>query len=133
VTQALSRDVIELGATDTTRDFVFVGDTVTGMMRAGSAEGVDGDVINLGTGVEVSIGDLTDRILRVLDREVPVAFDEKRLRPPDSEVERLVADPGKARTLLGWEPNVELDEGLKRTIEWLTGSIGAYKPSIYNV
>ena len=126
--------MIELGATDPTRDFVYVGDTVNGIMSAGSAaEGVEGEVINLGTGVEVSIGDLAARILRLLEREVPVTLDEKRLRPPDSEVERLVADPGKARTLLGWEPGVELDEGLKRTIEWLTESIGSYKPSIYNV
>jgi NAD dependent epimerase/dehydratase len=133
VTQALSRELIELGATDPTRDFVYVDDTVRGIMRAGSAEGVEGEVINLGTGTEVSIGDLAARILHLLEREVPVALDENRLRPPDSEVERLVADPGKARRLLGWEPAVELDEGLRRTIDWLTGSLGSYKPSIYNV
>jgi NAD dependent epimerase/dehydratase len=133
VTQALSREVIELGATDPTRDFLFVGDTVTGIMRCGLAQGVDGEVINLGTGVEVSIGDLAGRVLRLLDRELPVALDENRLRPPDSEVERLVADTGKAKGLLGWESEVELDEGLRRTIDWLTGSISAYKPTIYNV
>jgi dTDP-glucose 4,6-dehydratase len=133
VTQALSRDEIELGATDPTRDFLYVADNVAGIMRCGLAEGVDGEVINLGTGVEVSIGEVARRVLRLLDREVPVALDESRLRPPDSEVERLVADTQKAKELLQWEPEVDLDEGLRRTIDWLTGSLSAYKPSIYNV
>ena len=133
VTQALSRDQIELGATDPTRDFLYVADNVAGIMRCGLAEGVEGEVINLGTGVEVAIGEVARRVLRLLDREVPVALDESRLRPPDSEVERLVADTQKAKELLQWEPEVDLDEGLRRTIDWLTGSLSAYKPSIYNV
>jgi NAD dependent epimerase/dehydratase len=133
VTQALSREAIELGATDTTRDFLYVGDTVAGMMRCGSADGVEGEVINLGTGVEVSIAEVVQRVLRLLQRELPVIFDDDRLRPPDSEVERLVADVTKAKALLGWTPETDLDEGLQRTIDWLTGSLGEYKPTIYNV
>ena len=133
VTQALSRETIELGATDTTRDFLYVGDTVTGMMRCGSADGVEGEVINLGTGVEVSIVEVVQRVLTLLQRDVPVSFDDDRLRPPDSEVERLVADVAKAKALLGWAPETDLDEGLQLTIDWLTGSLGEYKPTIYNV
>lgn len=133
VTQALSRDVIELGATDTTRDFLYVGDNVAGMLEAATADGVEGEVINLGTGVEVSIDEVAERVLRLLGRDLPVARDEQRLRPPDSEVERLVADTGKANRLLAWEPEVDLDEGLQRTIDWMTGSLDSYKPSIYNV
>jgi NAD dependent epimerase/dehydratase len=133
VTQALSREVIELGATDPTRDFLYVGDTVAGIMRCGLANGVEGEVINLGTGVEVSIGQLAECVLRLLGRELPVALDENRLRPPDSEVGRLVADTRKAKELLAWEPEVDLDEGLRLTIDWLTGSLSAYKPSLYNV
>jgi NAD dependent epimerase/dehydratase len=133
VTQALARDVVELGATDPTRDFLFVEDTVRGMMRCAEAEGVEGEVINLGTGIEISIGELAERVFRQLGKELPVALDQDRLRPADSEVERLVADTTKARRLLGWEPEVDLDEGLRQTIEWLTGSLGAYKASIYNV
>ena len=133
VTQALSRETIELGATDTTRDFLYVGDTVDGMMRCGSADGVEGDVINLGTGVEVSIVEVVQRVLSLLQRDVPVSFDDDRLRPPDSEVERLVADVAKAKALLGWAPETDLDEGLQLTIDWLTGSLGEYKPAIYNV
>jgi dTDP-glucose 4,6-dehydratase len=133
VTQALARDVVELGATDPTRDFLFVEDTVSGMMRCAEAEGVEGEVINLGTGFEISIGELAERVLRQLGKELPVTLDRDRLRPADSEVERLVAGTAKAKGLLGWEPEVDLDEGLRRTIEWLTGSLGAYKASIYNV
>jgi NAD dependent epimerase/dehydratase len=133
VTQALSRELIELGATGTTRDFLYVRDTVAGMTRCGLAEGVEGEVINLGTGVEVSIAELVERVLRLLGQDVPVSLDEARLRPPDSEVERLVADTTKAKYLLGWKPEVDLDEGLRRTIDWLTGSLDEYKPSIYNV
>jgi NAD dependent epimerase/dehydratase len=133
VSQALSRDVVELGATGTTRDFLYVADTVAGIMACGATPGIEGEVINLGTGVEVPISEVVERVLRLLGREVPVALDEERLRPPDSEVERLVADITKAGTLLSWVPEVDLDEGLRRTIEWLTGSLGAYKPTIYNV
>jgi NAD dependent epimerase/dehydratase len=133
VTQALVQESIELGATDTTRDFLYVDDNVQGIMRFGTAEGIEGEVINLGTGVEVSILEVVQRVLRLLDRELPVGFDENRLRPPDSEVERLVADVAKAKELLAWQPEIDLDEGLRRTIEWLSGSLDEYKPSIYNV
>ena len=90
-------------------------------------------MINLGTGVEVSIAEVVQRVLRLLQRDVPVGFDDDRLRPPDSEVERLVADVAKAKALLGWAPETDLDEGLQLTIDWLTGSLGEYKPAIYNV
>jgi NAD dependent epimerase/dehydratase len=133
ITQALAREVIELGATDTTRDFLYVGDTVNGIMCCGAAAEVDGEVINLGTGVEVSITEVVQRVLALLGRDVPVGLDENRLRPPDSEVERLLADTTKAKELLDWTPEVDLDEGLRRTIDWMTGSLGEYKPSVYNV
>jgi dTDP-glucose 4,6-dehydratase len=133
VMQALSRDVVELGATAPTRDFLYVEDTVLGMVRCAEADGVEGEVINLGTGTEVSIGEVAERVMQLLGRDVPLELDENRLRPQDSEVERLLADTTKARKILGWEPSVELDEGLQRTVDWLTRSLDAYKTSIYNV
>jgi NAD dependent epimerase/dehydratase len=133
VTQALARDAIELGATSTTRDFSYVEDTVAGLLRCAQVDGVEGEVINLGTGTEVPIGEVVERVLRLLGRDVPVTLDEERLRPPESEVERLVAGTAKAQKLLGWEPAVALDEGLRRTVDWLTGSLDAYKASLYNV
>jgi NAD dependent epimerase/dehydratase len=133
ITQALTRDVIQLGATSPTRDFLYVEDTVRGLMHCGDTEGVEGETINLGSGQEVAIAEVAERVLRALGRELPVELDEQRLRPPESEVERLIADTAKAKKLLGWEPTVGLDEGLRRTIEWLTGSLDAYKSSLYNV
>jgi dTDP-glucose 4,6-dehydratase len=133
IAQALSRSVIDLGATQTTRDFLYVADTAAGIMRAGVTEGIEGEVINLGTGVEVTIGEVAERVLRLVGKDVDVALDEQRLRPPESEVERLVADTTKAKSLLGWEPEVDLDEGLRRTIDWMSGALGSYKASLYNV
>jgi NAD dependent epimerase/dehydratase len=133
VTQALTRDAIELGATDPTRDFLYVRDTVMGIMRCAEVEGIEGEVINLGTGVEVSVGEIVERVQRLVARELPVVLDQERLRPPDSEVERLVANIGKARTLLSWEPEVELEDGLRTTIDWIQDSLGHYKTSRYNI
>jgi NAD dependent epimerase/dehydratase len=133
ITQALSRDVIELGATSPTRDFLYVEDTARGIMRCAEVDTAVGEVINLGTGVEVSVGEIVDRVLQFTEREIPVLVTEDRLRPPESEVERLIADRSKAKALLGWEPVIDLDEGLRRTIQWIEGFLSVYKPEIYNV
>jgi NAD dependent epimerase/dehydratase len=133
ITQALSRDVIELGSTHTTRDFLFVEDTAAGIEACGQADGIEGEVINLGSGREISIAEVVERVLAILGLDTPVVTDSERLRPDQSEVERLIADWGKARQLLGWEPRVDFDEGLRRTIEWLQAAPEVYKPSLYNV
>jgi NAD dependent epimerase/dehydratase len=133
VTQAMAREFVELGWTHPTRDFVYVDDTVEGLIRCGEADGIEGDVINIGTGVEVSVADLAGLVFRLLDRELPVEHSPARARPPDSEVERLIADPGKAERLLGWKHHVPLEDGLRRTIEWFTKALDRYKPSLYNV
>jgi NAD dependent epimerase/dehydratase len=133
VSQALSQEAIELGSTSTTRDFLYVEDAVRGMMRCAEVDAALGEVINLGTGVEISVADVVDRIVRIVGREVPVEVIGDRLRPVDSEVERLVADNGKAKAVLDWAPRVDFDEGLRRTIEWMRGALSAYKPTIYNV
>lgn len=134
ITQALSRNTIELGSTTTTRDFVYVDDTVAGLMAcaAVTGAGAHGEQINLGTGVETAIDALAREVLRALSSEVPVVFREERARPETSEVERLVADSSKAKRLLGWEPRVRLEEGLHETIEWLRRNLDSYKSSIYN-
>jgi NAD dependent epimerase/dehydratase len=133
ISQALTRDRIELGSTETTRDFLYVEDTVLGIMRCGEASGIEGEVINLGTGGEISVADVVRRILELVGNEVEVVPADERMRPPGSEVERLVADTQKAQRLLEWAPTVDFDEGLRRTVEWFRGAVGSYKPSIYNV
>jgi NAD dependent epimerase/dehydratase len=133
VTQALSGGSVALGTLETTRDFVFVEDTVAGLIACGLADGVEGEEINLGTGTETSIGRLAELIFELLDVEADVRFDPSRVRPADSEVERLRADGAKAARLLDWRAQVELADGLGRTIDWIRGALDVYKPSIYNV
>ena len=133
ITQALTGEVVKLGSTSPTRDFVYVEDTVQGIMRCGSVAGVEGEVFNLGTGVEVSIGDVVARVGAQLGQDLSVVQDENRIRPEESEVERLLADSSKAKVRLGWEPQVEFEEGLLRTIEESRGSLGSYDPSAYSI
>ena len=133
VTQALARDRVELGATFPTRDFLFVEDTVAGIIRCGEVAGIEGEVVNLGTGVEVTIGELAERVLKLVGRDLPIISAADRLRPPSSELQRLACDSSKAHTLLGWRHRVDLDEGLRRTVDWIEGSLAFYKPSKYNL
>jgi NAD dependent epimerase/dehydratase len=133
ITQALALESVELGSTHPTRDFLYVEDLARGFRRCAEADGVAGEVINLGTGTEISIADLAETVFRLVGRESALSYSEDRARPPQSEVERLLADTSKAQRLLDWSPEVSLEEGLKRTIEWFEGSLDAYKPSIYNV
>ncbi len=133
VTQALARDRVELGATFPTRDFLFVEDTVAGIIRCGEVAGIEGEVVNLGTGVEVTIGELAERVLKLVGRDLPIVSAPDRLRPPSSELQRLACDSSKAHALLGWRHRVDLDEGLRRTVDWIEGSLAFYKPSKYNL
>jgi len=133
ISQALSQDVVRLGSTSTTRDFLYVEDTVRGMMRCAEMDAALGEVINLGTGGEISVAEVVELVARLLGRAVPVEVTDDRLRPLDSEVERLVADRQKAQRLLGWEPEVDFEEGLRRTIDWMRRSLEEFKPTIYNV
>jgi dTDP-glucose 4,6-dehydratase len=133
VTQALALDRIELGATHPTRDFVYVEDTVAGLIRCAQGARVEGEVLNLGTGVETSIAVLAELVLELLGRDLPIVAAADRLRPTASELERLLADSSKARAMLAWEPQISLAEGIRRTIDWIETSLELYKPSIYNV
>jgi dTDP-glucose 4,6-dehydratase len=131
ITQALAKDEIRLGSLTTTRDFTFVTDTVHGFLRAAETPGVEGGVFNLGTGEEISIGDLAERILRQIGRTVRITEDRRRLRPEASEVLRLVSDNSLAVQRLGWRPSVALDEGLRLTIEWIRGNLHRYQVGTY--
>jgi nucleoside-diphosphate-sugar epimerase len=102
-------------------------------MRCAEVDAAVGEVINLGTGEEISIADVVELVAELVDHEVKVEVDEERLRPPDSEVERLVADCSKAKRILGWEHQTGFEEGLRRTIDWMRGALSTYKPTIYNV
>jgi NAD dependent epimerase/dehydratase len=119
ISQCLNGDTIRLGHLHPTRDLNYVSDTVEGFLRAATADNVLGQTINLGSGREISIGNLALLIARLLGKQVQIITDERRRRPEKSEVERLLADNSKAKRLLGWEPRVSLEEGLLRTIDWM--------------
>jgi len=122
-----------LGNLTPTRDLTFVSDTVSGFFAAAASPQTVGETVNLGTGSEISIGDLVLKIARIMGREVKITSDEQRVRPAKSEVERLLSNPGKMQALTGWKADVSLDEGLARTVEWMKERRSLYKSGIYNV
>lgn len=130
---------ISLGAVSPTRDFNFVQDTVSGFVAALQSDQGIGEVVNFGSNFEISIGDTAALIAEAMSAEVEIITDENRLRPANSEVERLWADNAKARHLFGWAPAYGGREGLKRglaeTAEWFMRpeNLRGYKADIYNI
>ena len=133
ITQALTADRIKLGNLEAIRDFTYLDDTVEGFLCAAKANLWDGDVYNLGSGEEITIGALAEMIFGILKKEVTIEIDRGRIRPEKSEVVRLISDNTKARTALGWQPQVKVREGLSRTIDWIRDHLELYRPQIYGV
>ena len=135
---ANGRRRIRLGAVTPTRDFSFVADTTAGFVAALRATQVVGDVINIGSGFEISIGDTATLIADIMGVEIEINTDADRLRPPKSEVERLLSSNEKAQRLLGWAPAYAgvdgFRSGLQRTVEWFSdpGNLAVYKEDLYN-
>jgi len=128
---------VQLGAVAPTRDFTFVTDTAQAFVAVGSAplEQVAGKVLNSGTGREISIGDLAATVAALMGRPMQVAAAVERLRPPDSEVMRLVCDFSAMQSATGWSPNRTLEDGLSATIAWFSdpANLARYRPDAYNV
>jgi NAD dependent epimerase/dehydratase len=133
VSQALHSESIRLGNLEPTRDLNYVEDTVTGFVRAAESPAAIGEVINLGSGREISIRDLARTILTSLNRDLPLLTEDQRVRPEKSEVERLCADASKARSILGWNPEFSLEEGLAKTIEWIQQNDKRYRQGVYAI
>lgn len=133
ITQALTSDKVYVGNLHPTRDYTYIEDTVRAFIMIAECKKAIGEVINIGSNFEISIGDLAKKIISLIGRDVKLVVDPKRIRPKRSEVERLWCDNTKAKKLLGWEPKISLEEGLKRTIEWIKENIHLYKPYIYNI
>jgi NAD dependent epimerase/dehydratase len=136
---ATGRRNISLGSLTPTRDFSYVSDTVSGFIAAANAGGAVGQVVNLGSGFEISIGDTVSLISEIMGVDVEIETAEERQRPEGSEVQRLFADNRKALGLIGWKPQFSGVEGfktgLKHTIDWFTATdnLSRYKADIYNV
>jgi NAD dependent epimerase/dehydratase len=119
IEQAIVSRRIHLGNLAPRRDFTFVADTVAGFIAAAAADdNAIGLEINLGTGRDVSIGEIATIIRDSIDTEIPIESDPGRLRPEASEVMRLLSDNSLAHSSLGWSPHISLEEGLQRTIAW---------------
>jgi NDP-hexose 4,6-dehydratase len=127
---------LKLGALDPTRDFLFVADTVAAFVTVGTAPAgaVVGELFNAGTGHEVSIGQVTADIARLMAADVDITEDTQRVRPKNSEVQRLVADAAKLTEHTGWRPAHTRDDGLRRSIDWFRQpeNLARYKPGIYH-
>lgn len=131
ISQALTRDRLRLGSLDTLRDFTYVSDTVEGFIKGAQAAKVEGETINLGTGSEVSVGQLAETICEIVGKPLQVEQDPERLRPAKSEVMRLLSDNTRARRLLGWQPEVGLRDGLEQTVAWVRQHLDLYHPDLY--
>ncbi|MBW3573795.1 MAG: SDR family NAD(P)-dependent oxidoreductase [Actinobacteria bacterium] len=124
---------ISLGATTPTRDFNYVDDTVAGFLAVAGCDRALGEVVNIGSGREISIGDLVGLLISITGSAATVVTDPERLRPEGSEVERLLCDNRRAREWAGWEPEVTLEDGLARTSAWIAQHRGALDTSGYSV
>jgi NAD dependent epimerase/dehydratase len=134
ISQALTRDVVSLGAIHTVRDYTYAADTARGLMLAARSNAALGQVINLGTGQSVMIGDVAKKIIALIGRPVTISANEgQRLRPEASEVQRLESDNRLAAKLIGWRPEVSLEDGLQRTIAWISEHLNQFDTNVYTI
>ncbi len=136
---ATGNRMIRLGATTPTRDFNYIADTVAGFLAVGCSDSSVGEIINIGSNFEVSIGTVAETIAEVMGTGIEIETDEARLRPASSEVDRLWADNCKARKLTGWQPayagTAGFKKGLQETVAWFKDleNLKGYKADIYNI
>lgn len=140
ITQIASgKQKIQLGALDPTRDFSYISDTVNGFIAVAESDNTIGEVMNLGTGFEISIKETIEIIARVMEADIDIVLDPERIRPEKSEVNRLCSDNSKIKKLTKWAPQFHGREGLKKGLEktaaWFTekNNLMKYKSDIYNL
>ena len=140
ITQILSSDeVIKIGNVTPTRDFSYIEDTVNGFIAALESKNIEGEVINLGAGFEVSIKETIEIILRIIGKEMKIISDDNRIRNEKSEVNRLFSDNSLAKETLNWKPSYTdiegFSKGLDKTIRWFSNpsNTSMYKSNIYNI
>ncbi len=131
ISQALGQEKIRLGNLRPRRDFLFVKDTVRGFIEFGKCERAIGKIVNLGTGRDISIEELTKKVLDLLAEKKEIEIDPRRIRPEKSEVMQLLSDTRLAQELFGWKPKYRLEEGLKETIDWYRQNLSRFKVGSY--
>jgi NAD dependent epimerase/dehydratase len=136
---ASGRKKIRLGSTHPTRDFSYINDTVSGFLAVAATDTSIGEVVNIGSNYEVSIGDAAQLVAKLMGVDIEIDTDAERLRPKNSEVERLWADNSKAHRLAGWSPRYSgiegFERGLTETIQWFVHpeNLNRYKSDRYNI
>ncbi|ADD01785.1 NAD-dependent epimerase/dehydratase [Thermoanaerobacter italicus Ab9] len=134
ITQIMSgKKQIKLGNLRPTRDMNYVIDTVNGFIKIAECDELLGEITNIGSGKEISIGDLARLISQLMGVKIEIEQEEQRFRPEKSEVERLLCDNTKMKKFTDWEPQYTLEEGLIQTINWMKTHLNMYKPEVYNV
>lgn len=131
ITQMLSGDTIHLGNLNPTRDLNYVSNTVDGFIMAASSPAAIGKTVNIGSGREISIRQLVELIADLTGRTPQIQVDGERERPEGSEIERLVANASLARETMAWEPRVSLEDGLRKTIDFIRDNLNRYRPDLY--
>ena len=126
-------NVVKLGNLNPTRDFTFVEDTVNAFLQVAKSDKFVGDVVNIGTNSEVSIGELAKKILQIIDVDTKIVSDVERIRPGGMEVERLRCDNNKILSQTDWKPQYNLEKGLEATISWFRENSTIFKHNIYNI
>jgi NAD dependent epimerase/dehydratase len=133
ILQMLKSTTIRIGSLHPIRDFTYVSDTVEGFIKAAEKDGISGSVLNLGSNKGISIGELTSTLAKIMEKEVTIECEEDRVRPPHSEVNRLICDNQRSQQLIGWQPTVKLMEGLSQTINWFRENQRPYKSEVYTI
>jgi len=124
---------IKLGNITPTRDLNYVKDIVEGFIKIMNTSELEGEILNIGSGVEIPIKDLADKIANLMSIKIEIKEEDIRKRPKKSEVERLACNSDKMKRLTGWTPKYSLDKGLKETIKWFRENLHLYKSEVYNV
>lgn len=134
ITQLLKGETeIKMGSLFPTRDFNFVSDTVDGFYEIFKSNRTIGEEINIATEVEISIGELANELIKLINPNAKIITEDKRLRPENSEVDRLLGSNKKIQLLTDWKPKYDLRSGLLETINWFEKNLDKYKSDIYNI
>lgn len=133
ISQALTKEEIKLGSLHPIRDFNFIDDTIKAFIKIAEKDDAIGETINIGYGIGYSIEQLSKKIFQIIGKKKRLVFESERERPVKSEVSKLIADNTKAKQLLDWTPEIHINKGLRKTINWISKNLEHYKINIYNI
>ena len=131
ISQALDKKEVKLGSLDPVRDLTYVKDTAAGFIAAAMSDKTVGELVNIGNGKGITIGELATKIIGLIDKKIPLIHDKSRMRPENSEVFKLICNNAKAKELMGWTPQHSLEDGLKATIEFVRNNLALFKTDHY--